>query len=67
MLAVAKTRRRSGMGTEILSSALRWARISGARTAWLQVVSSNQPALSLYSRFGFKEAYRYHYWRKEEA
>ena len=66
-VAVIESRRGKGIATEMLSSALRWARISGARTAWLQVVSNNQPALSLYARFGFKEAYRYHYWRKDEV
>ncbi len=64
MLAVAKTRRRSGMGTEILSSALRWARMRGASTAWLQVETTNTAALELYRRFGFREAFRYFYWRE---
>lgn len=63
--AVAKTHRRGGIGTEIFSSALRWARISGARTAWLQVVSNNEPALALYRKFGFRKAYEYRYWRQE--
>ncbi|MCQ1854260.1 GNAT family N-acetyltransferase [Neorhizobium galegae] len=63
--AVAKAHRREGLGTEILSSALRWARISGARSAWLQVVSTNEPALALYRRFGFRKAYEYRYWRQE--
>ena len=56
--------RRQGLGTGILSSALRWARISGARTAWMQVVADNEPALALYRKFGFQEAYEYHYWRE---
>lgn len=59
--------RRQGMGTEILSSALRWARISGARSAWLQVSDDNLPALDLYRKFGFREAYDYHYWREPQA
>ena len=63
--AVSKTQRRGGIGTEILSSALRWARISGARSAWLQVVSDNEPALALYRKFGFRKAYEYRYWRRE--
>jgi ribosomal protein S18 acetylase RimI-like enzyme len=63
--AVAADRRRQGAGTEMLTAALRWARISGARTAWLQVHEDNVPALSLYARFGFKQAYQYRYWRQE--
>nr|WP_117196114.1 GNAT family N-acetyltransferase [Rhizobium terrae] len=63
--AVAERLRRTGIGTEILTAALRWARISGARSAWLQVVSDNVPALGLYRRFGFRKAYEYRYWRQE--
>ncbi len=63
-LSVDATARRQGLGTEILSSALRWARINGARSAWVQVVSDNLPAMALYRKFGFVEAYRYHYWRE---
>ena len=64
-LEVASAERRKGVGREILTSALRWARISGAKTAWLQVVSTNVPALSLYEAFGFEEAYTYRYWGKD--
>lgn len=66
-LAVIEERRGQGLGTEILSAALRWARISGARTAWLQVVDTNAAAIALYQSFGFREAYQYHYWRKENV
>ena len=40
---------------------LTWGRSSGAERAYLQVHSENAPALALYRRFGFTEAYRYHY------
>ncbi|PKA42636.1 GNAT family N-acetyltransferase [Rhizobium sullae] len=66
-LSVAKERRREGLGLEILTSALRWARMRSARSAWLQVKAANEPALALYDRFGFREAYRYCYWRQEQA
>ncbi len=66
-LGVAQEARRSGLGTEILTAALRWARISGARSAWLQVVSDNAPALALYEKFGFRRAYQYRYWRAGEG
>jgi ribosomal protein S18 acetylase RimI-like enzyme len=64
-LAVADGQRRRGTGFELVASALRWARMRGARTAWLQVAADNQPALALYRKFGFTEAYRYHYWRQD--
>ncbi|MGL3609165.1 GNAT family N-acetyltransferase [Rhizobium sp. G187] len=66
-LAVRADRRRRGLGIEVLTSALRWARMRGARSAWLQVVSDNREALALYARMGFTEAYRYAYWRKVGA
>jgi ribosomal protein S18 acetylase RimI-like enzyme len=66
-LEVVSAARRMGVGSEILTSALRWARISGAKTAWLQVVSTNVPALALYENFGFEEAYTYRYWGKDNS
>lgn len=63
-LAVAEDRRRQGLGLEILSSALRWARMRGARNAWLQVSADNAAAIALYRKLGFQEVYQYHYWRK---
>lgn len=63
-LAVRADRRRQGLGVELLTSALRWARMRGARTAWLQVVADNEAAVGLYAKMGFSEAYRYAYWRK---
>ena len=63
-LAVRADRRQRGLGLEILTAALRWARMRGARTAWLQVVAGNEAALALYAKLGFVEAYRYAYWRK---
>jgi ribosomal protein S18 acetylase RimI-like enzyme len=65
--AVAENQRRKGTGSEILAAGLRWARVKGARTAWLQVDAGNLPALGLYRKFGFQEAYRYSYWRAKNA
>jgi ribosomal protein S18 acetylase RimI-like enzyme len=40
---------------------LSWGRKMGAEQAYLQVMLSNEPALSLYEKLGFREAYRYWY------
>ncbi|MBZ5760964.1 MULTISPECIES: GNAT family N-acetyltransferase [Rhizobium] len=64
-LSVAPAFRRKGFGIEIVASALRWARTRSAKTAWLQVAASNDAALALYDGIGFREAYRYRYWRPQ--
>jgi len=63
-LSVSAEHRRKGLGAEIFTSALRWARLRGARKAWLQVLADNEPARALYEKFGFVESYRYVYWRR---
>lgn len=55
-LAVDPLRRREGLGTALVRALL--AR-SSASIAYLQVESSNAPAIGLYERLGFSEAYRY--------
>ena len=63
-LSVSQEHRRKGYGVEIFTSALRWARLRGAKRAWLQVLADNGPARALYDKFGFVESYRYVYWRR---
>lgn len=53
--------RGQGFGRRVLLSALKWARLRGARQAWLQVESDNDVACGLYRSLGFSEVYRYHY------
>ena len=53
--------RRQGHGRQLVSDALLWARERGARSAWLQVVANNLPAVGLYKKLGFHETYRYAY------
>lgn len=40
---------------------------SGAKVAYLQVDAVNQPALKVYQRLGFADAYRYHYRERTTA
>ena len=55
-VAVDPGRRRSGLGSALVRALL--AR-SAASVAYLQVEESNAPAIALYTRLGFGEAYRY--------
>lgn len=60
-VATAEAERGKGYARRIVLSALKWARLRGARTAWLQVEESNAHARGLYASLGFAELYRYHY------
>lgn len=62
-LATEADERRKGFARRLLLSALKWARLRGARQAWLQVEADNSAGLSLYGSMGFREAYAYHYRR----
>lgn len=62
-VAVADTVRRQGVGASIVNASLRWARLRGARTAWLSVEADNVAAIALYRKFGFKDVYHYCYRR----
>jgi GNAT superfamily N-acetyltransferase len=55
-LAVDPARRRSGLGTALAQSLLAASRAS---VAYLQVEEANAPAVTMYARLGFAEAYRY--------
>ena len=66
-IATEKSARNKGHGRNLILSALKWARLRGAREAWLQVEAGNAPALALYRSLGFEEVYRYHYRRPPGA
>ncbi len=60
-IVTAMTHRRKGHGYALVESLLHWGKSLGATTGTLQVVHDNTPALTLYDRFGFEEAYTYWY------
>ncbi|MFI7673297.1 GNAT family N-acetyltransferase [Actinophytocola sp. NPDC049390] len=60
-MAVREDVRRRGHGAAVLSGLLRAGQERGITRAWLHVRAENTAALSLYERFGFTEASRYHY------
>jgi GNAT superfamily N-acetyltransferase len=66
-VATAEDERGKGYGRRLLLSALKWARLRGAKHAWLQVQADNFAARRLYGTLGFAELYRYHYRRRLEA
>lgn len=53
--------RSQGLGTQMIRHILRWGQMNGARSAYLQVMLNNPPALRLYDKLGFREAYQYWY------
>ncbi len=66
-IATHATVRNQGHGRQLILSALKWARLRGAREAWLQVGADNAAALALYRALGFREVYPYHYRRPPGA
>jgi ribosomal-protein-alanine N-acetyltransferase len=69
-LAVARTHRRQGVATRLVGAALESARAAGAAKAYLEVRASNEKAIALYSKLGFRiSGRRTKYYRdlKEDA
>jgi ribosomal protein S18 acetylase RimI-like enzyme len=62
----AKVRGR-GYGRRVVLSALKWAKLRGAKLAWLQVEANNEVAIALYRSIGFEAVYGYHYRRPQNA
>jgi len=60
-VATATAVRGRGLATALCAGLLERAAGRGARTAYLQVDAGNAPALRVYRRLGFAEAYGYHY------
>jgi ribosomal-protein-alanine N-acetyltransferase len=53
-LAVAKAHRRRGVATRLVGAALESARAVGAAKTYLEVRASNEKAIALYSKLGFR-------------
>lgn len=53
--------RGKGIASGILAAMLRWAWERSATHAYLQVSADNRNAISVYRKFGFADAYMYHY------
>ena len=56
-----------GHARRLVQSALKWARLRGARLAWLQVEADNRAGDRALPALGFDEIYRYHYRQPPEA
>lgn len=53
--------RQQGLATQLVIGMLHWAQKQGALRAYLQVMEKNDPALSLYTKLGYVDGYRYWY------
>ena len=53
--------RRHGYGQQVVHSIMEWGKENGAKTAYLQVMLNNPPALRLYAKLGYTEQYQYWY------
>ena len=60
-IIVDKAHRRQKYGERIVRALLDWGKGLGGRTAYLQVMCNNSPALGLYGGIGFREEYQYWY------
>jgi len=60
-ISTASEHRKRGHALELVNSLLYWGFAKGARYAYLQVEESNQAAVNLYQKLGFKKSYSYWY------
>ena len=63
-IVVSPEERSNGFGKAVVESLLNWGKREGATTGYLQVMLNNTPAINLYEKIGFREAYRYWYRRR---
>lgn len=60
-IVTAAAYRKRGFGTQLMLHLMQWGKANRAHSAYLQVMKNNPPALQLYARLGFQEAYAYWY------
>jgi len=60
-MVTAEAQRGRGLARALVAALLADARAAGATTAYLQVESDNDPARSVYRKFGFSDCYAYWY------
>ena len=60
-------RRRQGLARRVIAALAAWAPASGAGGVCLQVEANNAPARALYTGFGLREVYSYHYRRAKQG
>ena len=60
-IEVSPEHRRQGLGLAVMAALLEWGAEQGARTAYLQVLADNDPALALYAGLGFTTHHAYRY------
>jgi ribosomal protein S18 acetylase RimI-like enzyme len=63
-IATAPEARGQGLATNLVRQLLSWGIHNSCNTAYLQVECANAPAIAVYEKLGFAEAYRYWYREK---
>lgn len=66
-LVVDPDHRNKGIGADIVKAILHWGHAMGAKQGYLQVLTDNTQAISVYRKLGFTEIYQYWYRMKQES